>query len=56
VILYCDTSALLKLYVKEEASDEVLASARASSVVAVSRIAWAEAYAAFARRMREVSQ
>jgi predicted nucleic acid-binding protein len=53
LILYCDTSALVKLYVQEAFSDEVLVLARSASLVAVSRIAWAEAFAAFARRARE---
>lgn len=54
MILYCDTSALIKLYLSEEASDLMLAEARAASVLAVCRITWAEAMAALARRAREV--
>ena len=53
MILFCDTSALVKLYVREDSSDAVRAAADAAAVVAVCRIAWAEAMAAFARRVRE---
>jgi predicted nucleic acid-binding protein len=54
VILFCDTSALVKLYVREAGSDALLAEAGAASAVAVCRIAWAEAVAAMARRARDV--
>jgi predicted nucleic acid-binding protein len=53
LILFCDTSALVKLYIRESFSDEVLAWARDARAVAVSRIAWAETMAALARRARE---
>ena len=54
MILFCDTSALVKLYVQEVGSDALLAEAGAASAVAVCRIAWAEAVAAMARRARDV--
>lgn len=54
MILFCDTSALIKLYLREDESDALLAEAAAASAVAVCRIAWAEAVAAMARRAREV--
>ena len=54
MILFCDTSALVKLYLQESGSDGLLTEASAASAVAVSRIAWAEAMAAMARRAREV--
>ncbi|MCS6785611.1 MAG: type II toxin-antitoxin system VapC family toxin [Thiobacillaceae bacterium] len=54
MILYLDTSALVKLYVIEPDSDRVRAWVEASELVAVCRIAWAEACAAFARRAREM--
>lgn len=54
MILFCDTSAMVKLYVVEAESAAVKDLVTASEVVAVCRIAWAEAYAAFARRAREV--
>ncbi len=54
MILFCDTSALVKLYLQESGSDSLLTEASAASAVAVCRIAWAEAMAAMARRAREV--
>lgn len=53
MILFCDTSALIKLYIKEDFSTKVHAHAALAKTVAVSRIAWAEAMAALARRVRE---
>jgi len=53
LILFCDTSALVKLYIREDFTNEMLAAAGAASAIAVCRIAWAEAMAALARRSRE---
>lgn len=53
-LLYCDTSALVKLYVSEAHSVEVHRLSADADAVVVSRIAWVEACAAFARRSREV--
>lgn len=53
MILFCDTSALVKLYVAEDSSDLMQALAESASTIAVCRIAWAEAMAALARRLRE---
>jgi len=53
LIFFCDTSALVKLYVREEFSEEVQAQAALARAVAVSRITWAETMAALARRVRE---
>ena len=53
MILFCDTSALVKLYVKEDFSDEMFAEAEKANAIAVSRICWAETMAALARRVRE---
>lgn len=53
MILFCDTSALVKLYVAEEGSDLMRSEADAAQALAVSRLAWAEAMAALARRVRE---
>ena len=44
--LYCDTSALIKLYIDEQKSDSVLALAEQVDRIAISRIAWAEAFSA----------
>lgn len=54
MILYCDTSALVKLYIEEAGSDEVREQSPSHTVIATSRIAWAEFHAALARRGREV--
>ena len=54
MILFCDTSALLKLYIVEAGSAELKAHIAKVEAVAVCRIAWAEAHAALSRRAREV--
>lgn len=53
MILYLDTSAWLKLYVDERGTQEVIAAVQAAELVAISRIAYAEARAALARVLRE---
>lgn len=53
MILFCDTSALAKLYIFEDSSREMQALAAAATAIAVCRIAWAEMMAALARRARE---
>ncbi|MEK7696897.1 MAG: type II toxin-antitoxin system VapC family toxin, partial [Pseudomonadota bacterium] len=53
MILYLDTSALVKLYVREAGSGEVKKLARESAALATSIVAYAEVRAAFARLMRE---
>jgi len=52
-MLFCDTSALVKLYLREDASDLMMALAATAPAIAVCRVAWAETMAAFARRVRE---
>ena len=54
MILFCDTSALVKFYIVEVGSEELKARVLEAEAVAVCRIAWAEAYAALSRRAREV--
>lgn len=56
MILFCDTSALVKLYISEAHSDTVRAGVTEAEAVAVCRIAWAEAHAALSRRAREMPQ
>jgi len=56
MILFCDTSALLKLYIAESGSEELKVLVQEAEVVAVCRIAWAEAFAALSRRAREVPE
>jgi len=53
LILYLDTSAWLKLYVDERGTPEVIAAVQSAELVAISRIAYAEARAALARVLRE---
>lgn len=53
MILFCDTSALVKLYLREDSSDRMMALAAAAPTIALCRIAWAETMAALARRVRE---
>lgn len=50
MILYLDTSSLVKLYVEEEKCRQVREWARNAEVVATCRIAYAETLSAFARR------
>jgi uncharacterized protein len=56
VILFLDTSALVKLYVEEENSATVVARAEGAEVLAASRIAWVELMSALARHAREQPQ
>lgn len=53
MILFCDTSALVKLYAAEVDSPAMRALAGSASTLAVCRIAWAESMAAFSRYARE---
>ncbi|MEB3194623.1 MAG: type II toxin-antitoxin system VapC family toxin [Cyanobacteriota bacterium] len=53
VILFCDTSALLKLLVDEDQSDQMRQVSSAVEAIGVCRISWAETMAALARRQRE---
>lgn len=54
MILFCDTSALVKLYIREDSSREMQAVAGVATAIAVCRITWAEIMAALARRAREL--
>jgi predicted nucleic acid-binding protein len=56
MILFCDTSALVKLYIVEVGSEELKARVQEAEAVAVCRIAWAETHAALSRRAREVPE
>ncbi len=53
MIVYLDTSALVKLYVEEPGSPAVASEVERSSGAATARISYAEARAAFARLRRE---
>lgn len=50
MILYLDTSSLVKLYVREDGSDEMKALLDRARVVATSQVAYPEACAAFAKK------
>lgn len=56
MILFCDTSALAKLFIDEEHSGQMLEAAQQASAISVCRIAWAEMMAAMARRAREIPE
>lgn len=53
MIAYLDTSVLVKIYVLEPGTLEAKAAVAEASVAATSRVAYAEAAAAFARKLRE---
>ncbi|MFO0698075.1 MAG: type II toxin-antitoxin system VapC family toxin [Nitrospira sp.] len=53
MMLYVDTSALVKLYVEEPMSDKLADAVHAAEAVATSLVAYVEARAAFARARRE---
>jgi len=53
VICYLDTSAMVKLYVREQGSEAVRKLVDAASVVATSKVAYPEARAALARGFRD---
>lgn len=53
MILYLDTSALVKIYVEESKSVSVRENVEQAEGLATSRIAYAEARAAFARKRRD---
>jgi uncharacterized protein len=55
VELYLDTSALVKLYLAEPDHDAVVSAIREALGVTTSVVAYAEARAAFARRLRETT-
>ncbi len=53
MIVYLDTSALVKLYINEEGTPLVREAVQNSLIVATSKVAYAEARSAFARAYRE---
>ena len=54
MIVFCDSSALLKLFVDEEHSESMAVTALAADSLAVSRLTWAEVMSAIARRARDM--
>lgn len=53
MVVYLDTSALLKLYVEEEGRELVREAVKVAERIATSTVAYAEACAGLARRFRE---
>jgi len=53
MIAYLDSSALVKLYIQEPSSSEVRTLVSEARIVATSRVAYVEARAGFARKLRE---
>ncbi len=53
MILYCDTSALVKRYIIEQGTETVDKFWERASYIATSTVAYAEAIAAFGRKKRE---
>lgn len=53
MILFVDSSVLIKLYIAEPGSERMRWAATQGDTVAASRLAFAEIHAAFARRRRE---
>ena len=53
MILYLDTSALVKLWTQEPGAQEVEDATRSASVVSTSVVSYAETRSAFARALRE---
>ena len=56
MILFCDTSALIKLLISEPGSDRMHQASLEADAIAVCRLTWAEAMAGLARRQREHPQ
>ena len=54
MILYLDTSALLKKYFKEAGSNEIITNWRAAEGIVTSTVAYAEALACIHRKKREI--
>ena len=53
MILYLDTSALVKLYVEETGSEDVRRAVEEARIISTSRVAYVEARAGISRKYRE---
>lgn len=53
MIVYLDTSALIKLYIREQGTEEVRGIIQQADLVATSKVAYVEARAALSRLRRE---
>ncbi|RJP55159.1 MAG: PIN domain-containing protein [Deltaproteobacteria bacterium] len=56
MILYLDTSALLKKYLKEEGSNDVISLWKKTSAIVTSTVAYAETLASIYRKKRETGE
>ena len=56
MILYLDTSALLKKYFKEKGSDDVVSMWKKTSAIVTSTVAYAETLASVCRKRRETGE
>ena len=56
MILFADTSALVKLYIDEPGSAQMVALAAGATALAVCRVTWVEMLSALARRSRQQPQ
>lgn len=52
MILFCDTSALMKLFVEEQHSDTVCRATESAALIAVSQLTWVEMCAALSLKQR----
>lgn len=52
MILFCDTSALMKLFIQEQHSDIMYNVAQSSTLIIVSQVTWVEMCAALALKQR----
>ena len=52
MILFCDTSALMKLFVEEQHSDAVCSASKAAGLIMVSQLTWVEICAALGLKQR----
>ncbi|MFN7678870.1 MAG: hypothetical protein ACK5QW_09805 [Cyanobacteriota bacterium] len=52
MILFCDTSVLLKLFIDEPGSETMIKTRSSTEGIAICRITWAEPMGAFAQGIR----
>lgn len=52
MIVFCDTSALMKLFVEEQHSDAICRACESSTLIVVSQVTWVEMCAALALKQR----
>lgn len=52
MILFCDTSALMKLFIQEQQSDAMRSASKSFTLIVVSQVTWVEMCAALALKQR----